>query len=161
MPRAAVRFATAALDARTRARARARAAGRCGRCRGRLRLWNASAALFLNAARTGPRHAVGETVRNPDLARTLELLAAAGPDALYRGALAREIIAAAAAAVSPRTGRGGQLTEDDLARYRAVRRTPVRPRRRRHRVVGRTPEQARRTAGSAGPARHGCARPPG
>ena len=66
---------------------------------------------------------------NPELARTLELIAAGGADAFYTGPLAREIVAAAAAAVNPRTGRGGLLSLADLAAYRAVRRQPVPPRR--------------------------------
>jgi gamma-glutamyltranspeptidase/glutathione hydrolase len=64
-------------------------------------------------------------VTNPDLARTLELIAAGGADVVYRGVLAKEIVAAAAAAVNPRTRRGGRLSLADLAAYRAVLRPPV------------------------------------
>src|SRR5687768_7905311 len=49
----------------------------------------ATAALFLPG---GQPLAVGERLRQPDLAGSYRLLAEQGPDALYRGALAREIV---------------------------------------------------------------------
>lgn len=51
-----------------------------------------------------------EVFRNPDLARTLELLAAEGRDAFYRGPIA-DVIADQMAAI------GGYLTRDDLAAH--------------------------------------------
>jgi gamma-glutamyltranspeptidase/glutathione hydrolase len=53
-----------------------------------------------------------------DLARTLRRIAKEGPDAFYRGDVARRI----AAAVKER---GGILTEEDLASYRTRQRQPV------------------------------------
>jgi gamma-glutamyltranspeptidase / glutathione hydrolase len=52
----------------------------------------------------------GDIVINPDLARTLERLAAAGPDIFYRGEIAGEIAADMAA-------NGGLIGQDDLAKY--------------------------------------------
>ncbi|RMH13826.1 MAG: gamma-glutamyltransferase [Gemmatimonadetes bacterium] len=60
----------------------------------------------------------GEVLRQPDLARTLERIAAEGRDGFYRGETARLI------AEEMRRG-GGLITEDDLARYRARERTPI------------------------------------
>jgi gamma-glutamyltranspeptidase/glutathione hydrolase len=65
--------------------------------------------------------AVGERLRQPDLARTLAALAGSGPDALYAGALAESLAAGVRAA-------GGVLTTADLAAYRAVWREPLRGR---------------------------------
>jgi gamma-glutamyltranspeptidase/glutathione hydrolase len=61
----------------------------------------------------------GESVVMAELADTLELLAAEGADAFYRGPLARKISAAV-------RERGGLLSEHDLAAYRVIRRRPVR-----------------------------------
>lgn len=64
---------------------------------------------------------VGTTVRNPRLAETLRRLAAEGPDALYRGSVAEEIVEVARA-------HGGKLSLDDLAGYQVKERTPLRVR---------------------------------
>jgi gamma-glutamyltranspeptidase/glutathione hydrolase len=61
----------------------------------------------------------GDRLAMPDLAETLERLAADGADLFYRGKLAQAI------ATACRAG-GGKLTEADLAAYRVVRRRPVR-----------------------------------
>lgn len=61
----------------------------------------------------------GARVTMPDLAETLDDLAAAGADDFYRGELAREVSAAVRAA-------GGRLTREDLGAYRVIRRRPVR-----------------------------------
>jgi len=60
----------------------------------------------------------GDTVRNPDLAATLEALAADGADLLYRGELGRALVSAS-------HQRGGLITAEDLARYTPVVRTPL------------------------------------
>jgi gamma-glutamyltranspeptidase/glutathione hydrolase len=54
----------------------------------------------------------GEVFRNPDLARTLEQIAAGGADALYKGPIGTAIAAHIAS-------RGGFLTEADFAAHRA------------------------------------------
>jgi len=81
-----------------------------------------AAADFLladGAAKDGPRRPrrAGETLRRPDLARTLRLLGK-DPEAFYRGPLAERIAAAVRA-------RGGILTAADLAAYRTVEREPL------------------------------------
>ncbi|HLY74740.1 MAG TPA: gamma-glutamyltransferase [Planctomycetota bacterium] len=60
----------------------------------------------------------GDRLLQPDLARTLELLASLGPDAFYRGPIADDIFAEMA--------RGnGLITRQDLAGYQAVERQPL------------------------------------
>lgn len=61
--------------------------------------------------RDGQLYALGETVENPDLARTYERLATAGPDDFYRGEIAAAIAADFGA-------NGGFIGEEDLAGYR-------------------------------------------
>lgn len=63
--------------------------------------------------------APGDTLRQPDLARTLGLVAAGGAEGFYRGATADLIDA------EMRAG-GGFVTKEDLAAYRTVERAPVR-----------------------------------
>lgn len=68
----------------------------------------------------GARYVAGDVLKNPAYARTVARLAAEGPDALYRGELAREIVAAVRAGPRP-----GGLSEADLAAYRPVKREPI------------------------------------
>ena len=60
----------------------------------------------------------GETLRNPELADTLESIAGAGAEEFYRGAIARAIVDTVRRA-------GGTLTADDLAGYAAQEVAPV------------------------------------
>ncbi len=53
----------------------------------------------------------GQVFRNPDLAKTLRLLQEKGPDAFYKGEIARAIVAKSAAV-------GGTMTLADLAAYK-------------------------------------------
>ena len=53
----------------------------------------------------------GQRFRNPDLARTLQILQQQGADAFYRGEIAKAIIAKSSAL-------GGTMTLDDLAAYK-------------------------------------------
>ncbi len=62
---------------------------------------------------------VGDTFRQPDLARTLERLAAEGFDGFYRGETGRLLLAGVHA-------EGGDWTADELAGYRVVEREPIR-----------------------------------
>ncbi|MFC7301228.1 gamma-glutamyltransferase [Cognatiluteimonas weifangensis] len=62
---------------------------------------------------------VGETLRQPDLARTLELLAERGFDGFYRGDVADRLVAAVNA-------EGGRWTAAELAAYRVRTREPLR-----------------------------------
>lgn len=63
--------------------------------------------------------AIGWRLRQPELARTLRLLAAQGPRAFYDGAIADAIAA-------EMQRRGGLVTREDLSRYRARMREPLR-----------------------------------
>jgi gamma-glutamyltranspeptidase/glutathione hydrolase len=68
--------------------------------------------------RDGNYYRAGEIFRQPELARTLERIAAK-PDDFYRGAMARELAAALQKG-------GGLITADDLAQYEVKEREPVR-----------------------------------
>jgi gamma-glutamyltranspeptidase/glutathione hydrolase len=67
----------------------------------------------------GDRCKAGDTLRLPDLAATLELLAVEGARALYAGELGKALVAHVQA-------EGGEIGPLDLARYRPVWRRPVR-----------------------------------
>ena len=66
----------------------------------------------------GLPYEVGDTVTNPDLAKTLQLIADNGADAFYQGPVAEAI----AAAVQKH---GGVMTVEDLASYKPEERVPV------------------------------------
>jgi len=60
----------------------------------------------------------GDRLVQPELARTLSLIADQGPDVFYKGAIADLIVA------EMKSG-GGLITADDLAAYRAMQRRPI------------------------------------
>jgi gamma-glutamyltranspeptidase / glutathione hydrolase len=62
--------------------------------------------------------AMGDVMRNPDLARTLRAIAAQGPDAFYKGDIAKNTAAFL-------KSNGGIITEADLAAIAAFEDTPV------------------------------------
>ncbi len=66
----------------------------------------------------GGRLQPGDVLRLPDLAGTLERIAAEGAGCLYRGDLALQIVATVEA-------EGGAVTEQDLSSYRVIWRRPV------------------------------------
>ncbi|MCH8828144.1 MAG: gamma-glutamyltransferase family protein [Planctomycetes bacterium] len=72
--------------------------------------------IYLKA--DGTTYEAGETLRNPDYARTLERLAENGPDDFYTGELAREIVADWEA-------HDGWVTAGDLAGYTVRESQPV------------------------------------
>ncbi|MCC6927675.1 MAG: gamma-glutamyltransferase [Gemmatimonadaceae bacterium] len=77
--------------------------------------YEGSRALFF---RDGKPLAAGDTLRNPDLAWTLEQVAAGGADGFYRGEVARRL-------VQDLRGKGNAVRLTDLARYFAPEREPV------------------------------------
>lgn len=92
----------------------------------RFEAFPATAELFLPG---GDAPAVGSVFRNPDLARTYELIGTRGPRAFYEGRLAAEI---ADNVQHPRTSAAtslpvppGFLTTADLAGYRTIDRAPT------------------------------------
>ena len=76
----------------------------------------ASVAQF---TKNGAPYEAGDTLKQPDLARTLERIASQGPAGFYQGetalALEKEMLA-----------HGGLITRDDLKNYTAKKRVPVR-----------------------------------
>lgn len=83
--------------------------------RTRFAKYEGSRALFF---REGAPLAAGDTIRNPDLAWTLEQVAAGGADGFYRGEVARRL-------VQDLRGKGNAVRLTDLARYFAPEREPV------------------------------------
>ena len=73
------------------------------------------ARLFLVDGKVPP---VGHRVRQPELARSLEVLAQGGADAFYRGPFARRLVERVRSL-------GGIWTVEDLAGYRVVEREPI------------------------------------
>jgi gamma-glutamyltranspeptidase/glutathione hydrolase len=80
-----------------------------------LRRWPASVAKYFV---DGKPPAEGRIWRDPDQARTLELLAQKGRDGFYKGEVAKKLVAAVRAA-------GGNWTEADLAGYQVKERAPI------------------------------------
>ena len=76
----------------------------------------AAAKLFL---KSGKPPAVGDTLRNPDYARVLERIAEHGHSGYYEGATAKALVSGVRAA-------GGIWVADDLSRYQAIEREPLR-----------------------------------
>lgn len=77
---------------------------------------------------------IGDKVVQPALARTLRLFASERRDPFYKGAIAREIVAAVAKAPAP-----GDLTMEDLAGYRVIERNALCGPYRQYRVCGMGP----------------------
>ncbi len=82
----------------------------------RMEPYPASVAQF---SRDGVPYEAGERFRQPDLARTLGLIRDQGRDGFYQGETARLLAEEMARG-------GGMITEDDLARYQARERAPIR-----------------------------------
>jgi len=74
----------------------------------------------------------GDRLVQPDLAKTLNRLAEQGPDAFYHGTIAKQIVAEMKAG-------GGLISPNDLARYRAIVREPIRGTYRGYLILGPPP----------------------
>ena len=83
----------------------------------RLGQWPSTAKIFLKP--DGGTFAPGETLKQPDLAGSLRLIAEQGPAGFYHGPVAEKIAAEVQKA-------GGNMTVEDLAGYEAKIRQPVR-----------------------------------
>lgn len=96
----------------------------------------AALARFPETARVflpgGQVPAVGSLICRSDYAETLRLIAAQGPDALYKGAIG-------AAVVTEMERHGGLITMQDLAEYRVEERTPVRGAYRGYEIISMAP----------------------
>jgi gamma-glutamyltranspeptidase/glutathione hydrolase len=88
----------------------------------------------------GSARAVGTLLKNPEFALLLKRIAAAGSSAFYEGDVARDIAAAVASQASP-----GDLTEKDLASYRAREREVLCGRYRAYNVCGMPPPSSGET----------------
>lgn len=75
----------------------------------------ACASIYLNG---GLPYEIGDTIKNPDLAKTLKLVAAKGADAIYKGEIAQKI-------AEEVQKQGGIITTEDLANYKVQVRKPV------------------------------------
>jgi gamma-glutamyltranspeptidase / glutathione hydrolase len=82
----------------------------------RMKKYPASLAQF---SRDGTPYEMGDILKQPDMARTLERIAARGPAGFYEGETAQLIEKEMAA-------HGGLITRDDLRAYEARRRVPLR-----------------------------------
>ncbi|HVB37232.1 MAG TPA: gamma-glutamyltransferase [Vicinamibacterales bacterium] len=91
--------------------------------------WPATAKIFL---KDGQPYQAGDRLVQTDLARTLRLIAAKGPDAFYRGPIADQIAAEMQA-------HGGLITKADLAAYKPVERKPITGTYRGYRIVSMPP----------------------
>jgi gamma-glutamyltranspeptidase / glutathione hydrolase len=90
---------------------------------GRTQLHPETAAIFRPH---GVPLAEGDWLVQPDLAKTLKLIAARGPDAFYHGALAQAIVKAQQRTRSELGDAGrGRMTLADLARYQVAVRKPL------------------------------------
>ena len=74
-----------------------------------------AARVFLE---NGEVPAIGYVIKQPELAASLELIAAKGADGYYKGAFAKKLVAGVQQL-------GGNWTEADLANYKVVERAPV------------------------------------
>src|SRR4029077_8434044 len=82
------------------------------------RLMQKSPAAIAQFSKDGSPYAVGEVLKQPDLARTLERIASQGPAGFYEGETARLI-------EKEMVSHGGLITRDDLKHYVARKRAPV------------------------------------
>jgi gamma-glutamyltranspeptidase/glutathione hydrolase len=89
-------------------------------------------ALFYQA--NGEPHPIGTQVRNPELARLLEKIAARGPDYFYVGPAAQELVRTVRSHAN-----AGQMSEGDLASYSATDRPAQCGRYRGYRICGMGP----------------------
>ena len=87
----------------------------------RLNKFPAAAQLYLQ---NGQPYPTGATLRNPDLARTFELIARRGPRALYGGPIAQAIMKDMATASSI-PGDDARMALDDFRKYQAKWRRPL------------------------------------
>ncbi|HWR75927.1 MAG TPA: gamma-glutamyltransferase [Thiobacillus sp.] len=90
---------------------------------GRTQIHPETAAIFRPG---GVPLAEGDWLVQPDLAKTLKRIAAKGPDAFYRGSVARAIVKAQQRTRSELGNAGkGRMTLDDLAHYQVAIREPL------------------------------------
>ncbi|QKK03101.1 MAG: gamma-glutamyltransferase [Pseudomonadota bacterium] len=94
-----------------------------------LQRWPETAAIFMPS---GKVPALGDIIRQPDLARTLRSIAEHGAEVFYRGKLTDQMIRGVRAA-------GGIWTREDFDAYRVVERAPIRARYRGYELLTASP----------------------
>lgn len=96
--------------------------------RGRLNRYPASAAQFLEDGQAPAPYPLSSPRKQPDLAQSLREIAAGGAKAFYRGTIAKKIVdeMIRSQAEYDTEGEQGVMTADDLAKYQAVWRAPLR-----------------------------------
>jgi gamma-glutamyltranspeptidase/glutathione hydrolase len=82
----------------------------------RILVWDSSAAIFF--PNNGRSLNIGDTFKQPDLAKTLKLISSKGRDGFYKGDVAKNIVQSIHDA-------GGVMSTDDLANYKTIIREPV------------------------------------
>lgn len=82
----------------------------------RLQKWPSTKKIFFKP--DGSAYQPGELLRQPELAKSLKLIAAKGADGFYKGETARKLVKAVNEA-------GGNMSLQDLANYKAIARVPV------------------------------------
>nr|WP_299220539.1 gamma-glutamyltransferase [uncultured Psychrobacter sp.] len=82
----------------------------------RLQKWPSTQKIFFKA--DGSAYQPGERLKQPELARSLKLIAAQGADGFYKGETASKLVKAVNDA-------GGSMSLQDLANYEAIAREPV------------------------------------
>jgi gamma-glutamyltranspeptidase/glutathione hydrolase len=97
---------------------------------GRMAAYPASVAAYGKPG--GGEWVAGDTLRLPDLARTLRAIATGGPNVFYAGWIADSIASTMAA-------NGGLITKQDLAEYEAKVRTPITGRYRGYEIISMPP----------------------
>ncbi|MDO5620969.1 MAG: gamma-glutamyltransferase [Paracoccus sp. (in: a-proteobacteria)] len=96
----------------------------------RLTRYDSAAKIFYKDG--GELYRPGDTLVQADLANTLKKIAAEGPDGFYKGEVAEAIARSV-------TEAGGNMTPDDLAGYKAIKRDPVRGTYRGYEIVSMPP----------------------
>ncbi len=96
----------------------------------RLKKWPSSEPIFYKEG--GAFYEPGDTLKQPDLAATLQKIADQGPDGFYKGETAQKIVDAV-------QGSGGRITMEDMANYKAILREPVRGSYRGYEIVSMPP----------------------
>ncbi|MGO3281876.1 MAG: gamma-glutamyltransferase [Psychrobacter sp.] len=96
----------------------------------RLQKWPSTKKVFFKP--DGSAYQPGERLRQPELARSLKLIAAQGPDGFYKGETAQKLVKAVNEA-------GGLMSLQDLSDYQAIAREPVKGNYRGYEVVSMPP----------------------
>ncbi|WP_413521146.1 gamma-glutamyltransferase [Psychrobacter glacincola] len=96
----------------------------------RMQKWPSTKKIFFKP--DGSAYQPGERLKQPELAKSLKLIAAQGADGFYKGETARKLVKAVNDA-------GGNMSLQDLANYQAIAREPVKGEYRGYEIVSMPP----------------------